>query len=121
MGREVVMNKQSKLASLVTDLDILGQNIEVSYLEEVLMDGEECYGLARFDTQEILIQDIPTMTYESKLKHLTHEIFEHINDKMEMDLTHPQITQLEMAVFYVLRHNPNLCKAFTLYRGKKES
>ena len=113
--------KKSKLAKLVTSVNILGQDIDIEYKPNVIADdGEECLGLARMGENTIEIADNPRIRYDSKLSTLTHEIFEHINSMLELDLEHSQISSLETAVYYVFRHNPDLCKAFTLYLGQKE-
>ena len=41
---------------------------------------------------------------------LLHEIIEALNYRLELQLEHPQITQLESALFAVLNDNPNLVK-----------
>lgn len=111
----------SKLSDMVSYVNILGTDIDIIYKEEVLDDdGSECYGLARFGEHTIEIMDTPSLSHGSKVCTLLHECLEHINNKLELGLAHSQISSLETALFHLLRYNPHLTKAFTLYLKKKE-
>ena len=44
---------------------------------------------------------------------LLHEIIEALNFRLEIELKHPQITQLEAGLFEVLTSNPGLLEYFT--------
>lgn len=110
--------KRSKLSKLVPTVNILGTEVEVLYKDSVIADdGDHCYGLARFGEQLIEIEDTPNIKYESKLATLLHECLEHINNRLELDLEHSQISSIETTMFQLLRDNPHLCRAFTLYKG----
>lgn len=107
---------RSKLNQMISNINILGVDIPVLYQEVVMFGDEEVMGLSDFEDDSIQILDKPNIKYETKLRVLVHECFEHINYKLEMGLKHSQITQLEAAVYHMLRENPNLAKAFQLYR-----
>lgn len=111
---------KSKLSSLIETIDILGTEIDVYFVPDLVSeDGDKCLGLAKFGEHTIEILDTPSIKYDSKLCTLLHEVLEHINAKLELDLEHNQISSLETALFHLYRKNPNFTKAFSLYQNKK--
>lgn len=114
------MSKQKDLSRLVDSVTILGSPVTVEYHEELYHeDGEECLGLCYVDERVIKIQSIDKLPYESQLSTLLHECIEFMVHRLELDVEHRDISSMETAMFSMLRENPELCKAFSLYRPKE--
>ena len=115
-------NNTKKLSRLIDTVDVLGTEMRVEFLPEVIHeDGTDCLGLMYAGRNLIQILDTDEIPYESQLSTLLHECIEAMVAKIEMDVEHRDISALETAFFQLMRHNPELCKAFSLYqpRGSK--
>lgn len=111
------MAKLKTLSRIVEEVNILGTTFSIEYKDEVLAeDGDECVGLCISDEHRIEILDTPKVPYDSQLCTLLHECIEAVNAKLELNMKHSTISGIETGLFQLLRANPQLCKAFALYR-----
>ena len=94
-------------SKMMDSVRILGANYSVSY-EEDLFDA---VGAVHNNTLEIKIRS-SRHNPEHQKSVLLHEIIEVLNYRLELDLEHNQITQLETGLFSVLQDNPSLVKLF---------
>jgi len=114
-------NNTKDLSRLVSSLNILGSDVEVSYSETLFHeDGDECLGLCHHGKNLIEIANGEDLPYESQLSTLLHECIEAVVEKLEMDIEHRDISTMETGMFQLMRDNPNLCKAFSLYQPRKK-
>ena len=111
----------SRLPKLVENITILGSDVEVSYQEEVIHeDGTICLGMYDSGENKMYIKSSSDIPYDSQLSTLLHECIEAIDTKLEMGLEHRDISTLEAGIFQLLRDNPQLCKAFTVYKPRSK-
>lgn len=108
-----------KLSTMIDKVHVLGFTADVEFVEELVEDGDQCYGCYYPARDLIKILHGDGVSHEKQLATLIHEIFELIVDKMEMGTKHRDITTLESAIFTVFRHNPELSRAFSLYAPKE--
>jgi len=116
-------NNTKDLSRLVKSLNILGSEVDVSYSTALFhSDGDECLGLYHGGQNLIEISNADELPYDSQLSTLLHECIECIVDKLEINIDHRDISTLETSMFQLMRDNPSLCKAFSLYqpRSKKD-
>jgi len=84
-------------------IKIGGKYVEVKYVtgEEHFPDGE--FGMS-FLRQNIIKIDTD-QTKEEQESTLLHEVLEFINSMFELELKHPDISRLEVALYQVLKDN----------------
>ena len=114
------MARQKNLARLVRDLEIEGSLVDIQYVSTLQSEDVDCLGLCHIDEHRIEILDIESIPYESQLSTLLHEAIEFIVHKNELDIEHRDISAIERGLYQVLRHNPEFCRAFTLYRQERK-
>lgn len=110
-----------KLSTMIDSIQVLGYTIAVEFIEnELIVDGEPCFGCYDPANQKIEILHGDNVSHEKQLATLVHEATECMNDVLETDLEHNMITTIESFVFTLMRNNPALAKAFSLYpKGNK--
>lgn len=114
-------NNTKDLSRIVKSIDILGAEISVEFKDELIHeDGTACLGM--FSPGEHLIEILSgdEIPYESQLSTLLHECIECLDTKLELDMEHRNISSMEAGIFQLLRSNPDLCKAFSLYQPRKK-
>ena len=114
--------KSKDLSRLVKEINLFGSTIPINYHTKELIadDGDMCLGLYRLGEHEIDILNNKAIPYDSQLRTLLHECLEAIVHNLELDVPHASISALETSLFMLLRENPQLCKAFSIYKPKGE-
>lgn len=100
------MEKICERHNIPHKITLFGHEIDVSLVDDLQADDGEGirYGEAEFgEPPEIRINSIcgPLRAYQT----LVHEIIEHINSELELELPHPQITRLELGLTNFLLNN----------------
>jgi len=111
---------KSKLSTLVTEVDIFGTVVPVTYHDELIHDdGTKCLGMYWVGENKIELKDTEEIPYDSQLCTLLHECIEAIDSKLDLDMSHTSISSMETGIFQLFRDNPQLCKAFAIYKPRK--
>jgi len=97
----------SELSGLLSSVRILGIDYRINHADVRRQNGSEAVG--NIDNQACVI------TVDSRLNSgphagsvLLHEIIEALAYRLELDLKHERITQLEAGLIQVIRDNPKL-------------
>ena len=91
---------------------ILGIDYSINYADLRKQNGSENVGNVDNQACQITINSYLNCPAHSGSV-LLHEIIEAINYRLELDLTHEKISQLEAGLIQVIRDNPGLSKVLT--------
>jgi len=101
------------LSQLPGELNVLGSKIKIEYKEGLISpDGDSVLGLAIFGSNLIQLELSKDIPGDSLVSTLLHEVLEHINYKLELNLKHTQLSSLETSLFQVLVSNKELITLF---------
>jgi len=108
----MIVSKSDK-KKIIKEIKIFGTKYKISEINFLEKEKGTAinYGETWVCHEKININKV-AKGFDHKLATLLHEIFEVINEKLELELEHSNITRFETAVFAVLKENPEFVKLF---------
>lgn len=97
---------------MIKSLKILGVDYPVEIADLMIVGGNADAGCCDTSGCKIFVSNRVNSPQHQKSV-LLHEIIEALNYRLEMNLEHEKITQLEAGLFTVFRDNPELAKYLT--------
>jgi len=95
----------------IKSVNILGVKYKIKYKDIANKEGQNYAGYCINHTSTIVIDTHLSPQIEKSA--IVHEIVEAWNNRLELELEHHKITQLETAIFQLLQDNSDLIKYLT--------